>query len=137
MSIKLQELGTNFIQHHYPGIALSSRMADTSYPVTGEKRMVLSRPSSMKYSEMFTQLDLPYGSTYVSQHTNLIEALCDIQLSSSALHITNFTVAVIDDFERRKIEDEVDVIKDALKHIPQIEISIAEVNTIAEKEKIH
>ncbi len=136
LSIKLQELGINFIQHHYPTMAVSSRMADTSYQVTGEKRMILSRPSSMKYSEMCSQLELPYDSTYVSQHTNLIESLCDIQLSSSALHITNFTVAIIDDSERQKIEDEVAVIRDALKHVPQIDISIEEVNTTAEREKI-
>ncbi len=137
LGIKLQELGTNFIQHHYPGIALSSRMADTNYPVSGEKRMILSRPSSMRYSDMCGQLELPYDSTYISQHTNFIEALCDIQLSSSALHITNFTVAVIDDSERQKIDDEVSVIRDALKHMPQIEISIENVNIMAEREKIH
>lgn len=125
LEIKFQELGTQFLRKQYPMVDVQTRIEDTNTYITGEKTLLLLRPSKLSYNEITTSLKLPINSTYVSQHTNFIESMCDIQLSLSVLHIKNIVVATIGNNESSKIFDEIGIIK---KELVNQEINFNSVN---------
>ncbi len=140
LELKLKELGTEFILKKFPALKLETRLEDTSTPVTGQKTLVLLRPSERKYSEICNSLNIPEGSTYISQHYNLSEAICDAQLSISALHITKLIVGITENEERSKIEDEVAILGDSIRPITMgtdVNILIEELQTAQERTRLY
>lgn len=120
----LKESGSKFLKSKYPNTHIKTSLADTSTTVTGEKHMLILPPSTEKYFSLCNNLDLPIASTYVSQSNSISNTICDVQLASSALGIKKFTILPKTNNTLQE-EHEVRAIKDALKSIPSVKITLA------------